>query len=1038
MNQVLLLCAKFCAALFVPRLLRCAVGNRSIRGRARLYIVPLLFAIVTARPSAANMIFVTTTQQGITDQFNCSLQEAIYAANFDQAIAIDSTNPDHFYDTGCVAGSGNDTIVLPAGAVFQMSTIIDDAHNPTGPTATPIVFTNITIEGNGSTIQKIGNLNMRAFAVEYTGCIDLSTGATCDAFNPPSKAAFGFGDLTIRNAYITGFTVKGGDGKAGGGGGMGAGGAIYAKGGSLTIDKCTFEANGAIGGNGDSEPILFGHAGGGGGGLGGDGGDAFEDVLSSHASAGGGGGSRGNGGDNAIFFNNQYVVTSGGGGGGGTITSGSFGLNQPGPAGFDCGGSGGGDGDDGADASCEGGGGGGSGEPFWLGYNHGGSGGSGSYGGGGGGGGFTTVTTPGASGHGGGGGFGGGGGAGPFNDDGGNGGFGGGGGGAGGGTLGHGGPFAADAAKSVIQQFNLPITLGGGGAALGGAIFSHGGNIVIQNSTFSGNFVDRGTSPSGGNNGADAGGAIFAVDGTLTVLDTTISGNESTGDGAGVVVYRDQTNLVTALTLRNTIIAGNVPGARECFFKNGVTAVGSGNLIVNNFGCPGMAVTTDPLLGPLQLNAPGLTKTFELLEGSPAIGAADAATSLPVDQRGASRKPTPDIGAYETPLPTADLSLSKTISSNTAQPGDTLTYTLTLSNAGPKPGNSVAVTDSWPSQLTFVSCGASGGGTCGFTGSSVTVSYTALTVTESEIIAVQGTLNAGVQDNLTVVNTASASASSPDDPDTSNNSASASFTVHNRADLVVTKQASAAQVLAGDPFTYTIQLHNNGPYDAKGVVLSDTQPNGVTFNSCTATVGTCNVSGGVASLSLASLLNGASVSVTIQATLNFGVTDGAIVTNTASATASTFDPDISNNSGSANIVAQNKADLFVTKKANLTSVKPLGNLVYVVVVKNLGPYRAAAVVMNDPVPANTTFVSLNAGGASCSAPAVGTVGTISCNFGNLGNGASSPTVTITVKVNGSGNKTSITNTAVAGSPSFDPNTANNSASVTTQIYGNKK
>jgi uncharacterized repeat protein (TIGR01451 family) len=49
----------------------------------------------------------------------------------------------------------------------------------------------------------------------------------------------------------------------------------------------------------------------------------------------------------------------------------------------------------------------------------------------------------------------------------------------------------------------------------------------------------------------------------------------------------------------------------------------------------------------------------------------------------------------------------------------------------------------------------------------------------------------------------------------------------------------------------------------------------------------------------------------------------------------------------------------------------LGNLVYTVVVKNLGPYRAAAVAMNDAVPSNTTFVSLNAGGASCSAPAAG-------------------------------------------------------------------
>jgi hypothetical protein len=55
----------------------------------------------------------------------------------------------------------------------------------------------------------------------------------------------------------------------------------------------------------------------------------------------------------------------------------------------------------------------------------------------------------------------------------------------------------------------------------------------------------------------------------------------------------------------------------------------------------------------------------------------------------------------------------------------------------------------------------------------------------------------------------------------------------------------------------------------------------------------------------------------------------------------------------------------------------------------------------------------------------------------MANGASA-TVTITVKIGGSGNKTSVTNTATASSPNFDPNMANNTASVTTQIYGNKK
>jgi uncharacterized repeat protein (TIGR01451 family) len=1019
---------------------RTVVGVHSCDNRSSWLALALLVILgMAVRSEGQNTIYVTTTQPGITDPSNCSLQEAIYAANFDQAIAIDTTNPDHFYNTGCVAGSGNDTIVLPAGVVFQMRIPVDDAHNSIGPTATPIIFSNIIIEANGATLQKTGDANMRAFTVG-AACIDLGAGTSCDPFNPPAGAAFGFGNLTIRNAYITGFTVKGGDGSSGGGGGMGAGGAIYMKGGVLTIDKCTFEGNGAIGGNGSLQDP--GGPGGGGGGVAGNGGLALGDstgiVLAGEGGGGGGGGSRGNGGANGFKFSStMWASNEHGGGGGGTITSG---LDVSGGAGgFDCGGTAGSFEGDGSDATCTGGGGGGGGDPDSLaGIRRGGDGGTGGYGGGGGGGGNheSVISSDRFGRQGGGGGFGGGGGAGGAGDNGGNGGFGGGGG-AGGDTPGHGGVFAGDGTKNLSSNFNVAV--GGAGAALGGAIFNHGGTVTVQNSTFSGNFVTRGSAPNGiGNNGADGGGAIFSVDGNLTVVDSTISGNQSTGDGAGIVVYRDQTNLVTNFTLLNTIIADDVPAVRECYFKNGVTATGSGNLIVSNFGCPGMAVTADPQLGTLQLNAPGLTKTFELQQGSPAIGAADVATSLPVDQRNLQRKPTPDIGAYETPAPAADLSLIKTVSSATAQPGDLLTYTLTVTNAGPYAANGVTVTDSWPSQLTFVSCIASSGGGCIFTGSSVTASYVTLEVNESEIITIQGTLNPGTQDNLTVANNATASVTSPSDPNSNNNSAAASFIVHNRADLAVTKYASASKLLAGDSFTYTIILSNTGPYDARAVVLHDAQPSGVTFNSCASSAGTCTLSGGMATLNLASLLNGGTASITIGATLNFGVVDGSTVTNTASVTSSTFDPNLANNSGSVNIVAQNKADLFLTNTANMTSVKSLGYLVYTIAVKNLGPYQASSVLINDLIPANSTFVALTAVGISCNAPAVGAVGTISCNIGNLANAASSPNIAVTVQVNGSAGKTSITNTATAGSPSFDPNLANNSASVTTQISSNKK
>lgn len=989
----------------------------TVRRRTAL-ATTLLLVGATGLARAQTTIYVTTTQPGVTDPSHCSLQEAIYSAEFASNTAVGATSPDSFYSTGCVPGTGNgDTIVLQDNEEYDFNALWDgDAHNPFGPTATPIIFTSITIEGNGASLQWIGAGNSRLFAVGYASVFD----------SLDNKLVSGTGSLTLRDAYVVGFQVHGGNGACGGGGGLGAGGAIYvgrltAGTPALTIENSTFASNRAVGGNGSNKDAClaaFGgsKAGGGGGGLSGDGG-------SGSYGGGGGGGARGKGGSSLL---------NGGGGGGGTVFGGGE-SESGGNGGFLCGGGGGAPDDDGHDATCPGGGGGGGGGIGGLSAH---DAGRGAYGGGGGGGASGTGIAAGGSGKdsafGGGGG-----GSGDCGDvlsgcpDGGNGGFGGGGG-LGAGSTGDGGAFGGNGTGSA----------GGGGGALGGAIFSDGGAVVILNSTFTGNSVLRGD---GGNadtdNGADAGGAIFSRNGSLTLRNATISGNLASGSdsraGGGIAIMDDGDG--ASLTLQNTILSRN--GSSDCLLENSVGAKGAGNLILNNADCPGVAVMLDPHLGPLQIDPQSATgtPTMALQADSPAVDKGDDGSALPTDQRGVPRPQGAhtDIGAFEAAAPSADLSLTKTISSSAAQIGDLLTYVLTVTNAGPNDAHGVNLNDNWPSTLAFVSCAASDGAGCAFSGSSVSATYATLAVGQSETITIQGTLSTGAQDNLTVVNNASVGASSPDDPVGGNNSASASFTVHNRADLIVTKQASAAQVLAGDSFTYTITLTNAGPYDSKGIMLNDPQPAGVTFNSCSSTMGLCMVSGAGVSLKLASLANGAGATLSVQATLNFGVADGATVTNTAAATSSTFDPDSGNNSASANIVAQNKADLFVTDKADLPAVKSSGNLNYTVTVKNLGPWRAASVVLTDPVPSPSTFVALNSGGASCTAPAVGQVGTITCNFGNLASGASS-TVILTVKIGGATNKTSVTNTAVASSPSFDPNPANNSASVTTQIYGNRK
>ncbi len=62
------------------------------------------------------------------------------------------------------------------------------------------------------------------------------------------------------------------------------------------------------------------------------------------------------------------------------------------------------------------------------------------------------------------------------------------------------------------------------------------------------------------------------------------------------------------------------------------------------------------------------------------------------------------VGLWAAPAPTADLSIVKTVASAAAVPGDMVTYMLSVNNSGPNTANSVTVTDTLPTQLTFVSC----------------------------------------------------------------------------------------------------------------------------------------------------------------------------------------------------------------------------------------------------------------------------------------------------------------------------------------------
>lgn len=127
------------------------------------------------------------------------------------------------------------------------------------------------------------------------------------------------------------------------------------------------------------------------------------------------------------------------------------------------------------------------------------------------------------------------------------------------------------------------------------------------------------------------------------------------------------------------------------------------------------------------------------------------------------------------------------------------------------------------------------------------------------------------------------------------------------------------------------------------------------------------------------------------------------------------------------------ADLSVTKTDAPDPVTAGTNLAYTVTVANAGPDAAATASWSDTLPAGTTFVSLTApGGWSCSTPAVGAGGAVSCSIASLPVGSAVFTLTVQVDV-AFGAGVLASNTVTATSATSDGNLANNSATAATTV-----
>jgi uncharacterized repeat protein (TIGR01451 family) len=468
-----------------------------------------------------------------------------------------------------------------------------------------------------------------------------------------------------------------------------------------------------------------------------------------------------------------------------------------------------------------------------------------------------------------------------------------------------------------------------------------------------------------------------------------------------------------------TFVSINQPGGFAC----STPAVGSGGTV----DCTNATMTA------------GTSVTFNLVvhldpSTPPGTFFTNIATASSPDDPNDENNQGVSVGSTAPP-PTGDLAVTK-VGPDTAAANTDVTYTINVFNGGPQAASTVTVTDTLPGNMTFVSLTGTTGFSCTTpspgAGGTITCTIASYPANTGQIFTLVGHIPPGTAGGTEYTNTATVTSSNDENPD---NNTSTVSTIVSSSDMSIMKTAPGTAD-AGTNAAYVITIMNNGPDVAQSAGFTDTLPAGTTFVSVAQNSGspsTCNApapgSGGTVSCALfANLNSGGSAQFTVTVKINSSVAAGTVISNTATATTQSADPNSGNNSATAPTTVTALADVAVSKSAPPTTA-PNSDVTFTIgASNNSGPSDAQSITISDSTPANTTFVSMTAPGYSCITPAVGGTGAISCTRPTLAVGANTTLLLVVHTTNAAIGP--ITNTVTISSTTTDPNPSNNTANVT--------
>lgn len=520
---------------------------------------------------------------------------------------------------------------------------------------------------------------------------------------------------------------------------------------------------------------------------------------------------------------------------------------------------------------------------------------------------------------------------------------------------------------------------------------------------------------------ADNATSVSATVVTLTDLDVVLTYSPATPVQGDTVTYRavvtnNGPSRALAVTLTNPVTTGstylssNPAGSGACAYV----------------GVPIRTLTcTWPTLDPGQTTSVDILVQLDDADTDSIHNAVSVSSSTPesdvTDNNAAVKAPS---------LKQADLSVQLTLDASTAKPGAEVPFTLTVRNRGPSSARNVSFNTVVPPGFTIVR------------DPSPICTSTACTIQElpsgvTRLIrgkAVVGlTAAAGVQQASTTI------ISSTVDPAPGDETSVVTFTIELEADLRVSQDLSnsttpANPLVAGENVLGVVTVDNDGPTRAEGVVLRQAIPAGRPVPTATPSAGSCafqgtvdlggmTPDGGAYVCNLASLAGGSSWRINFAGVLLSPGYTGAVYARTATVSASSPDPDSSDNTVVTTRDVERRSDLRVTKTATPTSLVQSGTVQFDVTVRNHGPSDAVGVLLREEP--QSGLVLLTAGTPSAGAF---DMATLIWSIPSLTVADGPQTLTVSGVARDSG--TLVGWTRVTASGSTDPAPANNAASAT--------